>query len=303
MIVLVDYSWLRYRSMFAFSKLEVKKKGVVYKTGVIFGVYQSLKIIFDRNPDATIYMCLDGVPTKQIAANPSYKADREFESTQEYLDIGYASVAEAFSIIPQVKLAYSPTMEADETIAFLAETLDKGSEEPTVIFSTDFDLRQLVDDSNKVYCAKTEAGDLGFALENEDYVFNYGCSSAKGVKPESIALFKAITGDSSDNIHGVPRFPKELAKSLVNECPELDKLHEFLKGAKLSRHTQAYNRLLMEWPRISTNYMMTNIDPSDVPLVWDKSPDVNGRGHMDWFEYYDAISVAAGVQRLIESQK
>lgn len=295
MIVLVDYSWLRYRSLYAFSKLIVNKKGVIYNTGVIFGIYQVVERVFRIYPDAEVYFVLDGIPEKQVKEQSTYKASRDDDESITNLNIPYTLLAHQYLVIPKLKISYHPTMEADESIAVLLEMLPKKEDQKTVIMSTDFDLRQLVNDKNNIYCSKYIDEKEGFDLEDEEAVIKID-----GVKAEGIALYKAICGDKSDEVYGIPYFTKSLAKGLSNELKTAENLEKFLDNPRrgLSRHNKAYNTLKDNINLIKSNYHITKIDPDYVPDIIEDSSLIQD----DFMSYYEAVKTKEGIDRIIESQ-
>src|SRR5262249_6352988 len=54
-----------------------------------------------------------------------------------------------------------------------------------------------------------------------------------GFPPESLVLFKALTGDRSNNVRGLSRFPKKAARLLAARCGTVGGLYEALKLTEL----------------------------------------------------------------------
>ena len=82
-------------------------------------------------------------------------------------------------------------MEADDLMAFLSRKLQG----PNIIVTTDKDLLQTVSRDTRVYSPIKKKI---VTLDNfEEYT---------GVKKEYYISFRAVTGDKSDNIPGIPRY-------------------------------------------------------------------------------------------------
>lgn len=99
--------------------------------------------------------------------------------------------------------------EADDIIACLARTAEQRGMK-AVIVSSDKDLMQLVNAGIVMYDpVKSKTLDIT-AVEEKT-----------GVRPELIADFLALTGDSADNVPGVPGIGPKTASALLNEFGSL----------------------------------------------------------------------------------
>ena len=102
-----------------------------------------------------------------------------------------------------------------------------------------------------------------------------------GVQPEQMADFLALTGDSVDNIPGVPGVGAKTAAALLNHFDDLDamrdRLHEVphlsIRGAK-----SLHRRLTDHWQDAELALKLTRIH-TEVPSALDR-PDVV-RGAID----------------------
>ena len=104
-------------------------------------------------------------------------------------------------------------MEADDLIASIA--LKEGRENEVYISSFDSDFFQLICKNISVirYRGKhTKTVDLEAFIQEFSF------------PPERYALFKSLTGDTADNIHGVPGIGKKRATELVCAYPDFEAL-------------------------------------------------------------------------------
>jgi len=101
--------------------------------------------------------------------------------------------------------------EADDVIACLVKECKTQNTTPVVIYSTDKDLMQLVDDSKQVkqYTGKQLVGEKEVKTK-----FN--------VPPKYISDLLAIAGDASDNIPGVPSYGPKKASELINKYGRIE---------------------------------------------------------------------------------
>jgi len=169
--------------------------------------------ILREKPDA-IYVAWDAPgPTFRDELFEAYKAHRpeadpdlkaQFQPARE--------LVEAFGI-PSAEV---PGFEADDLIGALAEEgLRNGYD--VLIYTGDSDQLQLVRDGVTVRMTTkgvSQTTDYGIAQVVEKY----------GVRPDQIADFKALVGDSSDNIPGVPGVGAVTAARLLQEWGSLENL-------------------------------------------------------------------------------
>ena len=114
--------------------------------------------------------------------------------------------------------------EADDILGTLSAMAEREGVE-AYILTGDRDSLQLISNTTKVLLAKTkETVTFDRAVFNENY----------GLEPEQFVDVKALMGDSSDNIPGVPGIGEKTALKLVSEFGCLDGLYENLEASKLS---------------------------------------------------------------------
>lgn len=152
---------------------------------------------------------------------PAYKAGRK-PMPQE--------LAEQFPVIKEVLGALGvsciekPGLEADDLLGTLSRTLPQG-EDNCVILTGDRDAFQLVSPKVSV-CLATTKGDF---LYTEDRL-----KEAYGLAPTQMIDLKAMMGDNSDNIPGIPGVGEKTALTLMHTYGSLEELYthtDDLKGA------------------------------------------------------------------------
>lgn len=112
-----------------------------------------------------------------------------------------------------IKTMKSSGMEADDAIASIAILFEK--EADVTISSFDSDFFQLISDSISVLRYRGKAS----ILWDKPYFIE-----KMGFSPEKYVLFKALVGDSSDNIRGVRGIGRKRGAEIVNAINSFDEL-------------------------------------------------------------------------------
>ena len=292
LVFVIDFSWLYYRSRFAFSSLSFQIDKVKYATGTIYGVYDALFTIMEcYGKDVRINLCLDGTPKKQLTLNNSYKSGREGNTgTMDLMEINRWDIAKQFTILPNVIITWSQNMEADDTIAFVVKT--KKENEKMVVLSGDGDIRQLISTKNKIFCTQVYDRANGYTLEDEAYLWKFGIKGTTELRPDSIALYLAITGDSSDGINGISRFRTAAAKDIANEVKTLDGLKALIENSRTTPQYEKPLAILKEnMSIVERNYKMISLDPLYIPKIFRKEDFPEGSVDLGWFDKYGCSKV------------
>jgi len=202
--LLVDSNSLIYRGFFAVPPLTTTKGELV---NAVFGFASILLKVIQEVPPAHIAACFDlPIPTFRHERDATYKATRkpmpddlrpQFERCKEFLEkLG----------VPMYSL---PGFEADDLIGALAkqaETLDLD----TLILSGDLDTLQLVTPRTKLMT--TRQGFQNTVVYDEAQIM-----TRFGLRPDQMVDYKALKGDPSDNIPGVPGVGEKTAARLIAE--------------------------------------------------------------------------------------
>jgi 5'-3' exonuclease len=251
-LLLVDGHYYLYRSFFAIRGL-TNSRGE--PTNAIYGFAKALrKMIADVKPDraAVIWDC--GLPERRTTLQPEYKQNRpsmpdEMRSQETWLQKNVSLFGPASLCLPNT--------EADDLIASYAfAAVREGAE--VVVATNDKDILQIVSPSIHIYSTnKTDAGTAGFALLGEDEV-----RVKWGVDPARIAEVLALTGDTSDNIPGVPGVGEKTAAQLVRE---FGTVNDLLARAAQIKSDKVREKILAARDLILANRQMVALD-EDLPL-------------------------------------
>ncbi|NDY43159.1 DNA polymerase I [Dissulfurirhabdus thermomarina] len=207
-VFLIDGSSYLYRAYFAIRQDLTTRSG--FPTKAVLGVTNMLwKVLREKDP-AYVAVAWDAKgPTFRHGIYPDYKVNRPAMPDDLQLQVPRVrEVVEALGL-PQLEV---PGYEADDIIATLVERL---RDHPVLVVSGDKDLQQLLGPRVTLWDPmKDEVLDLE-ALRRRT-----------GLDPERLRDVMALSGDTSDNIPGVPGVGPKTALRLIREFGSLDRLLE-----------------------------------------------------------------------------
>lgn len=209
-LVLIDGSGIAYRCYFALPRLS-SPKGL--PTQAIYGFANIIfKILDEIEPDYIAVAFDTPLPSFRHETYKEYKAHRQAMPDEMSIQIPYIKrLLRALSIT----ILECPGYEADDVIATLVDRF-KNILDISVI-SGDYDLLSLVDENVKVIVPRKGV--------TEVEVFDIKAVEEKfGVLPHKIPLFKALAGDSSDNIKGIEGIGKSSAVEILKDIDTLEEL-------------------------------------------------------------------------------
>lgn len=222
-LAIIDGKSVFYRGYMAMSHLSTKDGT---PTGGVYGfATMALELIKRLSPD---YVCIawDKPKTnirKRLAIYPEYKAGRKPAPPDFYDQIPMLhELLQAFGW-PLYEL---DDYEADDIIGTLAVQAAKKNIEVQII-SSDRDMLQLVGPLVHMYALKKGFSEIDL-YHPESFEKKYG------IEVEQFIDYKAIVGDSSDNIPGVPGIGDKGAAELLRTYKTLDGVYDNLDLIKNS---------------------------------------------------------------------
>jgi len=212
---LIDGSAMAYRAYFAFIRNPlINSKGE--NTSAVFGFLNSLiKIIREEKPDYLAVIFDTKAPTFRHEMYDQYKANRA--KMPEDMVAQLPRIDEAIEALNIPRLAIEG-FEADDIIATLA---DMGAKKDLMVslVTGDKDFFQLVNDRIQMYIP--QKGSVPAIRMDRDAV-----KAKMGVSPDQIIDLMALTGDSSDNIPGIPGVGPKTALSLMEQFGDFEAILE-----------------------------------------------------------------------------
>ena len=211
-LVIIDGKSVFYRGYYAMGALSTSE-GV--PTGGIYGFAAiAMEIVKKLNPTKVVVAWDSKTSTKkrkELFAD--YKAGRKKPDDDFYTQIPYLKeliLALGWSFVE------CDEYEADDIIGTLALQADRDLEGwETFIVSSDLDMLQIVDENTRMYRILK-----GFSqLEELDVA---AVEAKYGIEKRQFLDLKALKGDASDNIPGVPGVGEKTAVKLVNQYGSLE---------------------------------------------------------------------------------
>lgn len=212
LVVLIDAHAIIHRAFHALPDLTTPSGK---PAGALYGLSTMLvKLIREHTPDYIVAAYDLAGPTHRHEAYKDYKGTRT--KTDDALVDQFDLSRDIFSAF-NVPILEAPGFEADDILGTLSEALKKKYR--VLIASGDMDTLQLVRGSD-VEVLTLRKGLSDTVTYNEE-----GVRERFGFGPESLADFKGLRGDPSDNIIGIKGIGEKTATTLITAYTHLDDLY------------------------------------------------------------------------------
>lgn len=220
---------------------------------IVYNFFRSLKPLIEQFEPTRVYFTLEGHPKKRYELFPEYKANRVVDQTTEDGKDKYKSLQDFFrqkDVIVEMLSKHFPVsvmrhadFEADDLIYNIINNASKAIE--FIVVSTDTDFIQLLQKFPNVKLYNPVSKSYVTAPEH-DYV-----------------TWKALRGDGSDNIPGIPGVGDKTAEEAANDDEKLSKL--------LNEHGDQFTRNveLIQFAQWSLDEM-ARMESSDPKKDWDE---------------------------------
>ncbi|NLL77933.1 MAG: DNA polymerase I [Clostridiales bacterium] len=213
-IVLIDGHSILNRAFYGVPDLS-NAKGL--HTNAIYGFLNIMfKILDEENPEYLAVAFDVKEPTFRHEIYKEYKGTRKPMPAELHEQVPVLKdVLRAMGI----KIMEKPGLEADDILGTLAKRSEKEGMEVALI-SGDRDLLQIASEHTKIRIPKTKGG----KTEIEDY-YAADVKEKYQVNPQQFIDLKALMGDASDNIPGVPKIGEKTATELMVKFGSLDGIY------------------------------------------------------------------------------
>ena len=214
-LYLIDISSYIYRAYYAIRELSTSQG---FPTNAIYGVTNMLlKVLRERQPTHLALVFDSKPPTFRHHRYPDYKAHRPGMPEDLSKQLDYLRRIIAALNLPALELA---GYEADDLIATLTK-LARQEGMKVQIVSGDKDLLPLVDEEATIWDPMRDVYYTPTAVQEKF-----------GLPPASLVDMRALTGDPSDNIPGVPGIGPKTAQKLIARFHTLENLLSHLDEVK-----------------------------------------------------------------------
>src|SRR6187431_1480804 len=215
--MLLDGNGLIYRGYFALPPLTTSKGELV---NAVFGFCSIvLRGIQDLKPDyVAVAFDLQG-PTFRHEQYAEYKATRQ--RMPDDLRDQFPKVREVVKAL-RIPVYEMQGYEADDVIGTITRQMESVEDLETTIVTVDLDMLQLV--TPKTRLMTTRSG-----VENTVMYDVARIDERFGLRPDQMIDYKALKGDPTDNIPGVPGVGEKTAAKLIGQYEHLEGLFEQLE--------------------------------------------------------------------------
>ncbi len=252
-LLLIDGHSLAFRAYYAFAK--GREGGLRTKTGIptsiTYGFLKAVLDILNSQNFTHLAVAFDrGEPTFRHEADASYKEGRAETPADFHVDMAYLQQLLTALNIPIVT---ATGYEADDVLGTLAKHATQDGFRVKIL-SGDQDLFQLVNEwVNVLHLSTQSSRPMEFA---EAQVME-----KLGITPAQVIDYKALCGDSSDNIPGVRGIGTKTAVALLKQYNTLDQVY-----AHLDQLPKAQKQKLVEGKNDAYHSQFMARIKQDVPL-------------------------------------
>lgn len=223
-IVIIDGHSLAHRAFFALPPLTTSRGE---PTNAIFGVAKmTLRLLEEETPDY-FFVAIDVGRTFRHEAYEGYKKTRRPPDPDFLAQL--SGVKEFYTVLG-APVAGVEGYEADDVIGSMSMLARKAGLE-VVVVSGDRDLFQLLDEGITILYTKKGISEV--ERVTVDWV-----REKYGLAPAQLIDVKALTGDQSDNVPGIPGIGEKTAVRLVREFGSLENLLGCLEEVKSPRERE-----------------------------------------------------------------
>ena len=252
-LLLIDVNAIFFRSRSALTRAmgEMITSAGIPVTGT-YGTINTILSVIEKGDYDSVIPCYDAGGNFRKKLDESYKGTREKSSIEHYADMSLL----VEDVLPT--LGFSPVgvkgYEADDILATISRNSPAYRE--VHILTVDADLLQLAGNRVKIILfnsvKKTKVYGIDEVLEKY------------GVYPAEVKYWKALAGDSSDNVAGIKGIGPKTATKIIEECRPNEINPEFSGADRICLHPKVA-------PHAGTflaNLRLTTLE-NDVPnLQW-----------------------------------
>jgi DNA polymerase I len=221
--LVIDTSYLTYRSYFAFQNMKQGDQPI----GALYGFAKAIVQLYNEfQPDDIIFTCDLPVPTWRHIVKDDYKAGRS--PMEEDMRTQIPFILDWIATLTSNKWSVEG-YEADDLIyTFVRQKLgsewsvEAESEDEILIFSADKDLYQLLQWKGVSFVI-LEKGKQPALFNHQSFIAKYD------LQPVQWLDYKAMVGDGSDNLSGIPGIGPKNAIALLHAWGSLQNLCAHLK--------------------------------------------------------------------------
>ncbi len=226
-LMLIDGHSILYRAFYGVPNLS-NSGGT--PTNAVYGFLNIMfKLLDEEKADYLAVVFDSNAPTFRHEMFGEYKGTRK--PMPDELKVQAPLIREVLTAM-QIPIFSKEGYEADDILGTMARRMQKEVE--VTIVSGDRDLLQLADTHIKISLPKTSRG-----VTEVHHYYPADVEREYQVTPEQFIHVKALMGDASDNIPGVPSIGEKTATSLIVQYKSLENIYAHLDEVKPPRAKKA----------------------------------------------------------------
>lgn len=179
--------------------------------------------------------------------DPAYKANRVDYSQMAEDDTPFSQLADIYLALDFMGIKHTETTDCETDDIVAAYVFSRTNDSEIVISSFDSDYFQLISTNVSVLRYRGK----GTTFCGEKYIWE-----KFGIGADKYADMKALCGDASDNIRGVPRVGQKTAARLINEFGSLDGI---MQNANRIKQPALRESILMNLDRLLLNRQLITL--------------------------------------------
>lgn len=223
-IMLVDGYGLIFRAYHALQATMSTSSGEV--TNAVYGFASMFLNVLNSQKPQHVIVALEGGRTFRHEAYEGYKATRAaFPDDLRSQVVRIREFIDALNVPIQEREGF----EADDVIGSLAAHCSRDLGLRVLVVTGDTDLLQLVEDNVDVFLPGARRFEDLRRFDREAVIERYSFG------PEYVPDYKALVGDTSDNIPGVPGIGEKTAKALITQFGGIDAIYENIDAVTPAR--------------------------------------------------------------------
>ena len=287
-LVLIDGNSLMFRAYYAtaYTGNLMKTTNGLY-TNALYGFVNMFNKILSTEKPNYLFVAFDkGKKTRRHQVYSEYKGGRK--PMPEEFAMQIPLIKEFLNVLGVHQLELDE-FEADDIIGSLA-TQNKELVDEIVVLSGDKDLLQLVEDNIKVSLTIKGISELETYTKDNFY-------DLMGFYPTQLVDYKALIGDSSDNLPGITGVGPKTAIKLLNEYGTIENIINANLSGKLGENIKKDQEIALKTKILATLYRDINFD-FNLDYIAYQEPNVH-----ELRKFYEHVEFTSFIKKLDMSKK
>jgi len=309
----IDVSWMANRHKHSLGQVFTTSRGRM--SGHVYGSFKNVASLLATFEPQHVVFCYDRGYSWRTDLVPTYKQKRRAKQgtsgnpfSDEVTEGVTYDVERLLRNFPGEHLALDD-YEADDMMAWVAAR-SKAQGKSLAIYSRDHDLWQLVSDRDKVSCLEpAQKSELRSRIKAV-YVREAQVKEAFGVEPRHLSAFKALAGDTSDELKGLCGGRRSGKKGALLEFAPKSETY-FSPSTDLTVDRLMLDTGTPEWlakplieerEQMLRNYQIVDLEHARETMGQKVQPDMrptpNTEGMLNVLEEFECVSLFDEVRKL-----